>query len=89
MLILRGTLRAAMTLPGRTDKKSGEIYQPRDVLQVETLDARGLVQMSTITVPDLGNYPEKIGQTVNVPVRAWAAGAVVNFIFDNVQGAAA
>lgn len=88
MLILQGTLRAAMTLPGRTDKKTGEVYKPRDVLQVETLDARGLVQMSTITVPQLGDYPAKVGQKVNLPVRAWASGAVVNFMFENVAGAA-
>lgn len=88
MLILRGTLRAAMTLPGRTDKKTGEVYKPRDVLQVETLDARGLVQMSTITVPELGTYPAKVGETVNLPVRAWASGAVVNFMYENMPGAA-
>ena len=89
MLILQGTLRAAMTLPGRTDKKTGEIYKPRDVLQVETLDARGLVQMSTITVPGLGDFPAKIGKVVNLPVRAWAPGAIVNFMYENtVQGAA-
>lgn len=82
MLILQGTLRAAMTLPGRTDKKTGEVYKPRDVLQVETLDARGLVQMSTITVPQLGEYPAKLGEKVNLPVRAWAAGAVVNFMYE-------
>lgn len=82
MLILQGTLRAAMTLPGRTDKKTGEVYKPRDVLQVETLDARGLVQMSTITVPQLGEYPAKIGQKVNLPVRAWAPGAIVNFMYE-------
>jgi hypothetical protein len=87
MLILQGILRAAMTLPGRTDKKTGEVYKPRDVLQVETLDARGLVQMSTITVPQLGEYPAKIGQKVNLPVRAWAAGAIVNFMFENVNPA--
>ena len=88
MLILQGILRAAMTLPGRTDKKTGEVYKPRDVLQVETLDARGLVQMSTITVPQLGDYPAKVGQKVNLPVRAGAAGAVVNFMFENVSGTA-
>ena len=82
MLILQGILRSAMTLPGRTDKKTGEIYKPRDVLQVETLDARGLVQMSTITVPDLGQYSAKIGEVVNLPVRAWATGAVVNYMFE-------
>jgi hypothetical protein len=82
MLILQGTLRAATTLPGRTDKKTGEIYKPRDVLQVETLDARGLVEVKTITVPELGTYAAKIGETVNLPVRAWAAGAIVNFMFE-------
>jgi hypothetical protein len=82
MLFLQGTLRAAMTLPGRTDKKTGELYKPRDVLQVETLDARGLVEIKTITVPDLASYATKIGEIVNLPVRAWAAGAVVNFMFE-------
>jgi hypothetical protein len=55
---------------------------------VETLDARGLVEVKTITVPGLGTYATKIGDIVNLPVRAWAAGAVVNFMFENVQGAA-
>lgn len=82
MLILQGMLRAAMTLPGRTDKKTGEVYPARDVLQVETLDSRGLVEMATITVPHLGEYPAKVGKQVQVPVRAWAKGAVVNFMFE-------
>ena len=82
MLILQGMLRAAMTLPGRTDKKTGEVYPARDVLQVETVDGRGLVEMSTITVPGLGEYPAKVGKQVNVPVRAWAKGAAVNFMFE-------
>jgi hypothetical protein len=82
MLILQGMLRAAMTLPGRTDKKSGEVYPARDVLQVETVDGRGLVEMATITVPNLGEYPAKVGKQVQVPVRAWAKGAAVNFMFE-------
>jgi hypothetical protein len=82
MLILQGMLRAAMTLPGRIDKKTGEVYPARDVLQVETLDSRGLVEMATITVPNLGEYPAKVGKQVQVPVRAWAKGAVVNFMFE-------
>ena len=78
-----------MTLPGRTDKKTGEVYPSRDVLQVETLDARGLVQMSTITVPKLGDFPAKLGKVINLPVRAWAPGATVNFMYENtVSGAA-
>lgn len=89
MLILQGILRAATTLPASTDKKTGEIREPRNVLQVETVDGRGLVEMITIKVPGLGKYPEQIGKTVNVPVRAWAPGATVNYLYETpVTGAA-
>lgn len=89
MLILQGTLRAATTLGGGTNKKTGEVIPLRNVLQVETLDGRGLVAMITITVPELGKYPEKIGSTINLPVRAWApGGAQVGFVYE-AQGAAA
>ena len=89
MLILQGILRAATTLGGGTNKKTGEVTPMRNVLQIETIDGRGLVQMSTITVPDLGKFPEKVGTTVNLPVRAWApGGAQVGFVFEP-QGVAA
>lgn len=89
MLILRGTLRAATQLGGQTNRKTGEIVPLRDVLQVETTDNRGLVQVTTITVPDLKLYAEKIGQTINLPVRAWASGAAVNFAYESADGGAA
>lgn len=82
MLILQGILRSATTLGGGTNKKTGEIIPLRNVLQVETIDGRGLVKMDTITVPELGQYAEKIGKQVNVPVRAWASGATVNFMYE-------
>ncbi len=85
MLILQGILRAATTLGGGTNKKTGEIIPVRDVLQVETLDHRGLVQMTTITVPDNRGYLSKVGETVNLPVRAWAPGATVGFVFEPPQ----
>jgi len=81
MLILQGLLRSALTMPERTDKKTGELIPSRDVLQLETTDERGLVQLETITVPDLKLYSEKVGQKVNVPVRAWAPGTTVRFMF--------
>ena len=62
MLILQGTLRAATTLGGGTNKKTGEVIPLRNVLQVETLDGRGLVAMTTITVPELGKYPRRSAQ---------------------------
>ncbi len=83
MLILCGTLRAATTLGGGVNKKTGEIIQPRDVLQIETLDGRGLVAMNTITVPDLAPFAGKVGQQVKLPVRAWAPGQTVNFMYEN------
>lgn len=89
MLILQGTLRAATTLGGGTNKKTGEVIPLRNVLQVETIDGRGLVQMTTITVPELGSFPEKLGGMVNVPVRAWAPGNVqIGYVYE-VPGAAA
>jgi hypothetical protein len=83
MLVLCGILRAAATLGGTTNKKTGEVYPPRPVLQIETVDGRGLVQMSTITVPDLAPFASKVGQEVRLPVRAWATGQPVNFMYEN------
>ena len=83
MLILQGLLRAATTIGGGTNKKTGEVIPLRNVLQVETLDGLGLVQVNTITVPELKAYETKIGQTIDLPVRAWATGAPVNFMFES------
>ena len=88
MLILQGLLRAATTLGGGTNKKTGEVIKPRDVLQIETVDGRGLVQMNTITVPYLKSFQDKVGKQVNVPVRAWATGTPVNFMYENPVQAA-
>lgn len=87
MLILRGLLRAATQLGGGTNRKTGEVIALRDVLQVEVTDGRGLVQVNTITVPDHKAYLEKVGHVVNLPVRAWAAGTAVNFVYENEGGA--
>lgn len=88
MLILQGILRAATTLGGGTNRKTGEVIPVRNVLQVETTDHRGLVQMTTITVPDLAAYTSKVGEKVNLPVRAWAPGQTVGFVYEPPQGAA-
>ena len=82
MLTLTGTVRAATTLGGGVNKKTGEVIQPRSVLQVEGLDSRGLVQLYTITVPDLTKYADQVGSQISVPVRAWAPGATVNLSYE-------
>jgi hypothetical protein len=82
MLTLTGVIRAAITLGGTTNQKTGEVYPKRPVLQVEGLDSRGLVQLYTLTVPSLEPYEGKVGQQIAVPVRAWAQGAAVNLSFE-------
>ena len=83
MLVLVGLLRATATLGGGTNKKTGEVIPTREVLQIETLDSRGLVEVKTITVPDAKPFASKVGQEVKIPVRAWAPGATVNFMYEN------
>lgn len=53
MLTLTGIVRAATTVGGGTSKKTGEVFAKRSVVQIEGLDNRGLVQLYTLTVPDL------------------------------------
>lgn len=86
MLSLTGTIRAAVTLPGSTSKKTGEVYPSREVLQIEGTDERGLVQLYTLTVPALAPYLDKVGQEISVPVRAWATGsASVNLSYGGAK----
>ena len=90
MLILQGTLRSATTLGGGTNRKTGEIIAPRPVLQVEAIDNRGLVEMITITVPVDAppTFADKVGQVVNVPVRAWAPSpARVGYVYETAGAA--
>lgn len=87
MLILQGILRAATVLGGGTNKKTGEVIPQRPVLQIETTDQRGLVEMHTITVQDVSGFQDKVGKTVNLPVRAWAPQAKVGFVLAEQAGA--
>lgn len=82
MLTLTGTIRAVATIGGGLNRKTGEIIPVRPVLQVEGLDNRGLVQLYTLTVPDLAKYEGRIGEQITVPVRAWASGAAVNLAYE-------
>ncbi len=85
MLTLTGTIRAATQLGGGVNRKTGELIPVRSVLQVEGLDSRGLVQIYTLTVPDLKQYQGKVGEQIAVPVRAWATGGPVNLAFEDLQ----
>lgn len=85
MLTLTGTIRAATHVGGGVNRKTGEVIPVRSVLQVEGLDSRGLVQIYTLTVPDLAKYQGKVGEQIAVPVRAWATGGPVNLAYEDLQ----
>ena len=85
MLTLTGIIRSAITLPAGVNRKTGEHIVARPVLQVEGLDSRGLVALFTLTVPDLADYADKVGQQIAVPVRAWAPGAVVSLSYEGAR----
>lgn len=80
MLTLTGTIRAAQVLPAQK-LRTGEMTTARPVLQIEGLDERGLVQLYTLTVPDITPFEGKVGDRISVPVRAWAKGASVNLMY--------
>lgn len=88
MLTLTGIIRSAAVIGGGTSKKTGEIFAARPVLQVEGLDHRGLVQLFTLTVPDIEPYKGKVGEQISVPVRAWAPAGQVNLVYEPTGGAA-
>lgn len=79
MLTLTGTVRSIATLGGGK-RKTGEVIPERRVLQLEGQDSRGLFQLFTLSVPDPDAYA--VGEVIKVPVRAWAAGAVVNLSYE-------
>ena len=83
MLTLSGTIRAVATIGGGIDKKTGEVRATRPVLQIEGLDNRGLVQLYTLTVPDLLPYTGKVGEQISVPVRAWSTSGLVNLSYES------
>ena len=82
MLTLTGIIRAATQLGGGVKRSTGEIIPLRSVVQVEGLDSRGLVQIFTLTVPDLVEYQGKVGEKITVPVRAWASAGPVNLSYE-------
>jgi hypothetical protein len=79
MLTLHGKLSKALLIPGSTNKKTGEVYHPRPVVQIEVEDRRGLNQLITLTVADHRPYEGKEGQEVAFPVRAYVSGNAVAY----------
>ena len=82
MLTLTGIIRATAKLGGGVNRKTGEVIPVRDVVQVEGLDSRGLVQLYTLTVPNPEEFEGRVGEKATLPVRAWAPGATVSLSYE-------
>ena len=80
MLILQGVLRAATVLGGGTNKNRRS--DSRASCAPDRNSTRGLVEVQTITVPNVDGWASKVGKQVNLPVRAWAPNAKVGFMFE-------
>lgn len=80
-LFLQGTLKACGTTGGGTNKKTGEVIPLSHKIQIMDTNDKGLLELQTLTVPDLAPYKDKIGQEVSIPVRAWAPAASVSLAF--------
>nr|CRY96416.1 hypothetical protein [uncultured prokaryote] len=86
MLTLTGTIRATATVGGGVNRKTKEAIPLRNIVQIEALDRRGLLVMTSLTVPDLSPFEGRTGEVVSVPVRAWAAGGVaVSLSYEDAQ----
>lgn len=82
MLILRGILRSASQTAGGTNRQTGEVRKPSSFLQIESSEG-GRISIVTLYVPDHRPYLDKVGQTLNVPVRAWSPSrSPINLSFD-------
>jgi hypothetical protein len=79
MLTIHGKLERALLIPQSHNKKTGEVFPARSVVQLQVEDRRGLAQLVTLTVPDHRPYEGKDGQEVAFPVRAYASGNSVMF----------
>lgn len=82
MLTLTGIIEASVVLPSRVVKATGEIVPPKPVLQIKGKDHRGLMSLFTLNVPDIAPYAGREGETISVPVRAWAPGATVSLAYE-------
>lgn len=80
-LFLKGILKACGTTGGGTSKKTGEVIPLAHKIQIMDTNDKGLLELQTLTVPDLAPYKDKIGQEVSIPVRAWAPAASVSLAF--------
>lgn len=92
MLHLTGKLLSILNMDERT-LNDGRVIPARVQVQVQTEevldDGQIRIGLQTITVPDAKTVKGRIGEAVSVPVRAYAAGRDVRFIYNAMPAPAA
>lgn len=83
MLTLFGRVVNVFVQPGGTSKKTGEVFEPRDKVQLlgeiplPTGDHR--LDLVTLSVEDATEYKRMVGKAIRVPVGVFAAGRSVTY----------
>lgn len=87
MLTLNGKLLSVLELEERT-MKDGQVIPKRTQAQIQTEevldDGQVRIGLQTITVPDAKSVGGKVGSNVTLPVRCYASGRDVRFLYNPV-----
>lgn len=89
MITLCGQVANTYEQPGGTSKKTGEVFDPRDKVQIMgqlPLPTGGVkLELVTLNVESAAEYKALIGQRIRVPVGVYAVGKSVGYFI--LQGA--
>lgn len=89
MITLMGKVVNTYEQPGGTSKKTGEVFDPRDKVQIMghlPLPRGGVkLELVTLNVESAAEYNALVGQNIRVPVGAYAVGKSVGYFI--LQGA--
>ena len=83
MFTLCGSVANVYVQQGGTSKKTGEVFDPRDKVQilgqVPLPDGGHKLDLVTLNVEDARLYQAAIGKTIRVPVGVYSSGKTVGF----------
>lgn len=83
MFTLRGQVANVYVQPGGTSKKTGEVFDPRDKVQiighVPLQDGTTKLDLVTLNVEDARLFQSALNKTIRVPVGVYAIGKSVGY----------
>ena len=83
MFTLCGQVANVYVQPGGTSKKTGDVFDPRDKVQilghVPLQDGKTKLDLITLNVENARLFEQAINKTIRVPVGVYASGKTVGF----------